>query len=73
MADFGLPHSLFLYINKIAFKKFGAIDKFVWKSTFLLGSMSKKKVRCKIADGAKKFFKLMERVRQFPIDKVRDI
>jgi len=35
--------------------------------------MSKKKVRCKIADGAKKFFKLMERVRQFPIDKVRDI
>jgi len=29
MADFGLLHSLFLYINKTAFKKFGAIDKFV--------------------------------------------
>jgi len=27
----------------------------------------------KITDGAKKFFKLIERVRQFPTDKVRDI
>jgi len=27
----------------------------------------------KITDGAKKFFKLVERVRQFPSDKVRDI
>jgi len=27
MADFGLPHSSFLFINKTAFKKFGAIDQ----------------------------------------------
>ena len=32
MADFGLPHSSFLYINKTAFKMFGAIDKFLFEN-----------------------------------------
>jgi len=32
MADFGLTHSLFLYINKTAFKNFGAIDKFLFEN-----------------------------------------
>ena len=32
MADFGLPYSSFLYINKTAFKKFGAIDKFLFEN-----------------------------------------
>jgi len=32
MADFGLPHSSFLYINKTAFKKFGAIDKLLFEN-----------------------------------------
>jgi len=64
MADFGLPHSSFLYINKTAFKKFGAIDKFLFE---------KLEKENNITDGAKIFFKLIERVRQFPTDKVRDI
>jgi len=34
MADFGLQHSLFLYINKTAVKKFGAIDKFLFENLF---------------------------------------
>ena len=32
MADFGLPHSSFVYINKTVFKKFGAIDKFLFEN-----------------------------------------
>ena len=64
MADFGLPHFSFLYINKTAFKKFGAIDKFLFE---------KLEKENNITDGAKIFFKLIERVRQFPTDKVRDI
>jgi len=33
MADFGLPRSSFLYIiNKTAFKKFGAIAKFLFEN-----------------------------------------
>jgi len=32
MADFGLPHSSFLYINKTAFKKFGATYKFLFEN-----------------------------------------
>jgi len=34
MADFGLQHSSFLYINKTALKKFGAIDKFLFENLF---------------------------------------
>ena len=32
MADFGLPHFSFLYINKTAFKTFGANDKFLFEN-----------------------------------------
>jgi len=71
MADFGLPHSSFLYINKTAFKKFGAIDKFLFEN--LLPTWFNIKNENKITDGAKIFFKLIERVCQFPTDKVRDI
>jgi len=71
MADFGLLHSSFLYINKTAFKKFGAIDKFLFEN--LLSTWFNIKKENKITDGAKKNFKLIERVRQFPTDKVRDV
>ena len=72
MADFGLPHSSFLYINKIAFKKFGAIDKFLFFETYFPTWFNIKREN-KITDGAKSFFKLIERVRQFPTDKVKHI
>ena len=71
MAVFGLPHSSFLYINKTAFKKFGAIDKFLFEN--LLPTWFNIKNENKITDGAKIFFKLIEGVRQFPTDKLRDI
>jgi len=71
MADFGLLHSSFLYINKTAFKKFGAADKFLFEN--LLSNLFQYQKENKITDGAKDFFKLIERVRQFPTDKVRDI
>jgi len=71
MADFGLSHSSILYINKTAFKKFGAIDKFLFEN--LLSTWFNIKKENKINDGAKKFFKLFERMCHFPTDKVRDI
>jgi len=71
MAVFGLPHSSFLYINKTAFKKFVAIDKFLFENLF--SNLVQYQKENKITDGAKIFFKLIERVHQFPTDKVRDI
>jgi len=71
MADLGLLHSSFLYINKTAFKKFGAIDKFLFEN--LLSNLVQYQKRKKITDGANNFLKRIERVRQFPTDKVRDI
>ena len=61
MADFGLLHSSFLYINKTAFKKFGAADKFLFEN--LLSNLFQYQKENKITDGAKDFFKLIERVR----------
>jgi len=71
MADFGLSHSSFLYINITAFKKFGAIVNFRFKIYFPTWFNIKKEN--KITDVANNFFKLIERVRQFPADKVRDM